>query len=317
MKLLSIRNFIYFLTLAVVIYAILISLGDLSKISLASFNWLVIPSVLFFAFLDDFIRFFKWDYFLKKINVRIPKKTSFLIFFSGLAMSITPAKVGEVLKSYLLKKTNGIEMRRSIMVVAVERLTDVLGLAILALIGSFAFIESLYYQAIIIGLMTAIFFVIALLTNKSFFIKTTKILYKIPIIKNHAKYVGEIYESSRTLLTFKSIFVATVMSVVSWFCECFAFFLLLNTLGISFSIQATSFIFAFSSVFGNAIPIPGGLGATEGSFVGLLLLNGVDLSLATLATVVIRVCTLFWGISMGIICLLMISRRISDNDEEK
>lgn len=317
MKFLSIKNFIYFLILTIIIYSSLIFIGDYQKIStqLENFNWLVIPAILFFAFFDDFIRFFKWDYFLKKINVRIPKKTSFLIFFSGLAMSITPAKVGEILKSYLLKQTNGVEMRKSIMVVAVERLTDVLGLAILALIGSFAFISSFYYQIMIVGLLMIIAFFMILLTNKSFFIKMTKLLYKIPIIKNHAKFIEEIYESSRTLLTFKSVSIATTMSVFSWFFECFAFYLLLNVLGVNFSIMASSFVFAFSSVFGNVIPIPGGLGATEGSFVGLLLLNGVQLSTATLATIIIRLGTLFYGITLGIIALILINKKIGNKNE--
>jgi hypothetical protein len=43
----------------------------------------------------------------------LPKWDSFLMFFSGLAMVITPGKVGEWLKSYLLREVHGTPVARS------------------------------------------------------------------------------------------------------------------------------------------------------------------------------------------------------------
>jgi uncharacterized protein (TIRG00374 family) len=150
-----------------------------------------------------------------------------------------------------------------------------------------------------------------LLTNRKIFLKISKLLYKVPVAKKYVKHIEEIYDNSKNILSFKSITIATTISVVSWFSECFAFYILLNSLGVTFSIQAASFVFAFSSIFGNALPLPGGLGATEGSFVGLLLLNGVSLSTATFSTVIIRICTLFFGLAIGIIALMRVNKIIN------
>ena len=313
MKVFKIKNLVMFLAIAVVVYSAMIVLSDYNKIS-DQFNMLnlwVIPVVLFFAWLDDFIRFFKWDYFLKKLRIKAPRKISFLTFFSGLSMSITPGKVGEILKSYLLKRTVGVKMRKSIMVVVFERLTDILGLSILALIGAFSFLDNLYFIALISVLMFSIFFLLALLSSKRFFMKFSKILLRLPIVKNYVKYIDNIYKSSKQLLSPKVLVISTTMSVVSWFFECLAFYILLQSLGAPLPILTVIFIFSFSSIFGSIIFVPGGLGVAESSFVALLLLSGLSIATSTLATILIRLCTLFWGIFLGIVSLAIINRIIA------
>ena len=314
MKVFKIKNLIMFLALSVIIYSIMIVVSDYNKISdqFMLLNLWVIPVVLFFAWMDDFIRFFKWDYFLKKLGIKVPWKISFLTFFSGLSMSITPGKVGEVLKSYLLKKTVGVKMRKSIMVVVFERLTDVLALSILALIGAFSFSSNPYFIILIAFLMFAVFFSFALLSSKKFFLKFSKVLVRIPVVKKYVKYISNIYKSSRQLLTPKVLATSTIMSVVSWFFECLAFYILLQALGAPLPILTVTFIFSFSSIFGSIIFMPGGLGAAESSFVALLLFAGLTMPTASLATILIRLCTLFWGIFLGIVSLTITNRIIKN-----
>ncbi|MFH1473784.1 MAG: lysylphosphatidylglycerol synthase transmembrane domain-containing protein [Candidatus Aenigmatarchaeota archaeon] len=304
------KNLIMFLAFSVIIYSVLIVAGDYNKIAdkFKLFNLWVIPVVMLFAWADDFIRFLKWDYFLKKIKIRVEKKTSFLIFFSGLAMSITPGKVGEVLKSYLLKKTVGVKMRKSIMVVVFERLTDVLALSILALLGAFSFLNNPYFIFLIAFLIFTITLAFVLLSNKKVFFKFSKVLVKIPIVKKYVKYINDIHKTSQQLLSPKVLATSTLMSVASWFLECLGFYILLHALGAPLPILTVTFIFSFSSIFGSIIFLPGGLGAAESSFVALLLFSGLTITTATLATILIRLTTLFWGILIGLVCLSILSR---------
>jgi len=319
MKILNIRSLISFLILTVIIYSILIIVGDYQKISeeLMTLNLWIIPAVMFFAWLDDFIRFFKWDYYLRRLNIKIPKKLSFFIFFSGLSMSITPGKIGEVLKSYLLKKARGIKMRKSVMVVVFERLTDVLGLAILALLGAFTFINNSYFLVLISILISLLFIAFMMLSSKRVFLKLSKILVKIPFVKKYVKYINNIFKTSKSLLSVKVLAFSTLISVVSWFSECFGFYILMQALGSPIPILTAMFIFSFSSIFGSIIFLPGGLGASEGSFVALLLFVGVSLATASLATILIRLCTLFWGIFIGIVSLTLLNRMIETSMRRK
>ena len=306
------ESLLFFVILSVIVYTVLIFIGDYQKISesLQLINIWVIPLVLLLAFMDDFIRFLKWEYFLRKLNIRISLKISFLIFFSGLSMSITPSKVGEVLKSYLLKKVKGVKIRKSIMVVVSERLTDVLALGILSLIGIASFFSYTYFLILISILLVLLFFVFSVLTNKKLFFKFYKIFLKIPIIKNYMRYVKHIHKTSKILLSFKSLTFATTISVFSWFLECLAFYILLYSLGYPIPLLSAVFIFSFSSIFGSALFFPGGLGAAESSFVLLLLLSGISITIASLSTILIRLCTLFFGVFLGIVSLLIINKLI-------
>jgi uncharacterized protein (TIRG00374 family) len=103
-----------------------------------------------------------------------------------------------------------------------------------------------------------------------------------------------------------------MISVISWGFECLAFFWVLMGVGSTPSwlllLQAT-FIFAASTLFGLVSFLPGGLGASEVSSVGLLLaLVGLSASAATTATIVIRFCTLWFGVLLGVVALAWLNR---------
>src|SRR5215471_1891391 len=71
---------------------------------LVHFRWEYLPLILGLTLFNYSWRFVKWQYYLKRLRVSIHWANSLLIFVSGLSMAITPAKVGELLKSYLLKR---------------------------------------------------------------------------------------------------------------------------------------------------------------------------------------------------------------------
>ena len=62
-------------------------------------------------------------------------------------------------------------------------------------------------------------------------------------------------------------------------------------------------IYASSVIIGVITFIPGGLGITEGSLVGLFTLEGIDVSLALILSIIIRLVTLWYSVSIGFIGL--------------
>ena len=62
------------------------------------------------------------------------------------------------------------------------------------------------------------------------------------------------------------------------------------------------FVMAFSTVVGAVSALPGGLGAAELSMTGMLvLLAGLDAAVASSATVLIRIGTLWFGVLLGLL----------------
>ena len=101
-------KFLLSLVFAAIVFAILTMYADSSNLFLAfkKFSWHYLPVILLLVLVNYLLRFWKWDYYLKLLNIPVGKKDSFIIFMSGLIMAVTPGKFGEVLKAYLLKKIN-------------------------------------------------------------------------------------------------------------------------------------------------------------------------------------------------------------------
>lgn len=298
--------------LAVVIVISLFS--DLRAVGndLLSFDWILLPLILVGTIINYWLRWLKWDYYLRylKLDRNIDRSTSGLIFTAGLVMSVTPGKMGEVLKSFLLRQRNGTAIRRSAPIVLAERLTD--GIAMLLLMGLGL---TLYPPArplfIVLVLLTIAGIVIV--QRQALALSIIRFVARLPFGQRVAPRLETIYTTTAQLLHWRILLVSTLISVVSWGFECVAFFFVLMGVGSDPSwlllLQAT-FIFAASTLFGLVSFLPGGLGASEVSSVGLLVaLVGLSASAATTATIVIRFCTLWFGVLLGVIALAWLSRR--------
>ena len=68
---------------------------------------------------------------IDRTNSRLLSRDCADILLAGLAMSITPGKVGEVLKSYLLRRKVGAPIHATAPAVLMERVTDVVAIALL------------------------------------------------------------------------------------------------------------------------------------------------------------------------------------------
>ena len=276
--------------------------------AIVKFRWSFIPLILVLTLLNYLLRFCKWDYYLRNIGIRLKGGDSLAIFLSGLTMSVTPAKLGEVFKSYLLKRLNGTEISRSVPVVFAERITDVLGLLILAAISFSAF---QYGKEVLIVVLALLLALIAIIKSRRICGGLLKVTESVPLLNKLSDSLRMAYESTHTLFGFKNLIVATAISVISWGFECLAMYFVLIGLGAGASIMLSTFIFSFSSLVGAVSMIPGGLLVAEGSFAGLLILSGMPKGIAATATMAIRLCTLWFGVIIGLITLLSIRKKIT------
>ena len=103
----------------------------------SNFNWWLLPVLLLCSIGNYLVRFSKWDYYLGLINVKISKIDSLSVFMSGLVMSVTPGKMGELLKVYLVKQLTGTAISKTAPIVFVERITDFVSLMLIALAGAY------------------------------------------------------------------------------------------------------------------------------------------------------------------------------------
>lgn len=293
-----------FIAIGFIIFIALSFFADVSHIirSFQIFKWFYLPVILFLAFLNYFLRFLKWDYYLSLINIKLAKNESFIIFMSGLAMSVTPGKLGEFLKAYLIKELKGTPISYSAPIVVAERFTDFIAIVILSTYGIFLFQYGSY--ALIVSTMLVLGFLF-IVSCHPLFLKIIHCLHNVPFLYKISHRIETAYQSAQRLMAPKPLIVATLISIGAWFCECYAFYLVFKGLIVSVSLPHATFVYAFSTLIGAVSMLPGGLGATEGSMTGLLMLLEIPKHTAVTATIIIRICTLWFAVFVGIVTLIL------------
>ncbi|MCA0353051.1 MAG: flippase-like domain-containing protein [Chloroflexi bacterium] len=301
-----------------VVLGVIVMLGlalfsDIGKVgdSLSTFNWLMLPAVLGFTIFNYVLRWLKWDYYLRKLGqgTNVSYGQSALLFTAGMVMAVTPGKVGEVLKSGLLKRLNGTPISRSAPIVLAERLTD--GLAMLLLMATGLALYPPARPAFVVLVILSVLG-LALFQNRRIALGFIGWLERGRLAR-FAKPLHSFYESSAELLSGRLLVVSTIISVVSWAGECVAMYYVLRGFGAEASgslLLQSTFIFAASTLFGLVSFLPGGLGASEVSST-LLITTLVKLGegAATAATIVIRFCTLWFGVLLGIVAMSIFAHR--------
>lgn len=273
--------------------------------ALGRFHWRLLPLILGATLVNHALRFLKWDFYLRLLAVPLARRQSLLIFLAGLTMAITPGKLGEVLKAFLVRDLVGTPVSLTASVVMAERLTDVAGLLLLAALG----LTALPYGAALLGAVAGIL-VLALLALRSRRLgdAAPRLLEGRGPLARLAGPFRLFLGSGRTLLAPGALAFAVVLSVVSWFFECLALSVVLDGLDVTVSLRAATFVYAFASLAGAVSMIPGGLGIAEGSLAGLLVALGASLPDAVAATLLIRAATLWLAVGLGASMLGLVFR---------
>lgn len=293
---------------------------------LSDFNWWLLPLILLFTLFNYALRFFKWDVYLRLIGATgVSKKNSLMIFLSGMAMAMTPGKVGEVLKSFLLKQVRGTPIAASAPVVLAERLTDGIAMLILALVGLFQFGGS--YRAVMIGVAIFVLVFLFLFQNRTLFDRLLTMGEGVPFLAKRVHSFHAFYDSSYELFRLPNLLFGVGVGVVSWSGEVVAFVLVLLGLGLPFSasmVVLCAFILSVSSLIGAVTFLPGGLGTTDVSITGMLqvlvpialapAVTVMSKDTAVAATLLIRFSTLWFGVAIGLIALSLVQRVIGNPD---
>jgi len=304
----NIRTGIVFsLLLAFVVTTAIAFYSDVPRMvaALAHFRWTYLPLILGFTLFNYFWRFVKWQYYLRRLKIVLDWRRSLLIFLSGLSMAITPGKVGELLKSYLLRSTTGVAISRTSPIIVAERLTD--GIAMLGLAATGLVLYRFGWQIMLVLLVLGILGIL-LVQNRTLALACLDQLGRLPKMMRVTTAIRAFYESSYILLQWRPLLLAISIGVISWSGECVALYFVYTGLGVAASFDLfikAVFILAISSLIGSASGLPGGLGTADGSMIGLTrVLISPSASVGGAATLLIRLCTLWFGLALGGAALL-------------
>lgn len=224
-------------------------------------------------------------------------------------MTVTPGKMGEGLKAYLVKKETGNRFSETVPLLIFERLTDGIAMIILALGGVYFFRQSLLF--FVFSTLIVIGFILFIYAKEA----VVNLIKKFEARFFHIKildFAVSFFDNSQKLLTGKNLITAVFLGMIAWSFEGVSLYLLIN----QFVSQTATpnplsqlfyslFIFFFSSIAGFLVLIPGGVGVAEGSISSFLVLFfKLTVSQAVFVTLVFRFVTLWFGVSLGLLFLI-------------
>ena len=300
--------------LGAVLYAAAVLYVDASALAaaLASFRWGALAAALALSSVNYLLRFWKWELCLGWLAVRAPgpgnapaltRGRSLVIYLAGLSMSVTPGKVGEVLRSALLKQSDGVPFTRTAPVVVADRLTDLVALVVLSLVGVLQFRE---YLPVVAATLAVVLGGVVVLGSPRLTRAILRGIERVPGLGGVAARAELLVESAARLLRLRHLAALTLLSVLGWGLECVGYWLILRGFaGVDASLALCTFLWATTTLIGALSFLPGGLGATEGSLAVLVsrLAVGVTQPVALASTLLIRASTLWYGEAVGAACL--------------
>jgi glycosyltransferase 2 family protein len=313
------RSLVISLLLGLALCVVLAFYADAQKLGagILSFDFVRLPLILLLVFGNYVLRFFKWHGYLLALHIRVPLGQSVLIFLSGLLLSVTPGKLGELLKSALLKQSYDVPVTTSAPIVFAERVTDFLALITLSLFGVLTFG---YGLKVVAGTALVLVLMLTYLASQRLSLATIRLFARLPGGSRVAPRLEELYGSTVRLIRPLLLVWTTVLSVIAWSLEAVAFCLILGGFdGIVVEVGTAFFIYAFATIFGAVTMLPGGLFATEGSMVALLqeVFRMVpDAATATAATLLLRLSTLWFGVLVGGVAYTLYSLRRPPPDDQ-
>ncbi len=291
--------------IGVIILIILALIADIRQVSqvMAQFQWQYFLFAIGFTLLNYFLRFIKWHFYLHQIGIKsISGIESARLFVAGFPLAITPGKVGEALKGVWLQQRSNIPIAKGISVVVAERISDGLAVLFLSTFGVVAYPQYWLVFVIILSLLLLII-IVSQIRPLSYWL--LNILDRLPVLSKFSAPLKEFYEGSFALFKPGATIFAVTLGVISWFGEGIGFFLIFVGLGLEPRVQMAAesvFILAFSTVVGAASALPGGLGAAEASIAGMItLIINPPAAITASATFLIRLATLWFGVSLGLL----------------
>lgn len=284
-----------------------------TRAQMARLSVVQLLALLALSAVNYLLRGLRWHIFARRLGLPTGILQDIRHFLGGFAMSVTPGRVGELIRMRWLKRETGWAYERTAPMVLVDRAMDLAAMAvilgvsvsvaasgirgaapvtILALIGAFVATR----PALLGGLADLGF----------------RFTGRLP------RLFARVRKAARSLQRFShgpTLAVAVLLGLIGWMAEGYAFHLLLVWMGADIGLGKAVAIFVFSTLAGGLTGAPGGVGGAEAAMIALLALDGVPMEVSVPATVIIRVTTLWFALGIGM-AVFPVAERLSLRDRD-
>lgn len=280
--------------------------SELSRMSLAPVlrSWDLVIAAIGLSLANYALRCLRWREYMRRLGTSVTLPFATLSYVAGFAFTLSPGRVGEIIRA---RYYPGTPLHRVAAAIFVERLTDVLALLVLATLIVTAFHR---YQSMIWFAAIAVAIVLATLTLLPWhqiadFIAASR---RIPaFVARIGLGIIRMVIAARSLLSPGLVLLGFMVSLTAWGLEGVGLSVLAGIIGpAQLDLPLAIGIYAVAALIGALSFIPGGLGSTEAVLTALLTTQGYSIADALLVALVCRLATLWLGICLGWVAVIVL-----------
>ncbi len=259
--------------------------------------WWILPGIAVY-FVGVWIRTWRWHYMLRQFKP-VPVKKLFPVVCIGYAgNNIYPARAGEVIRSYVLKKNEDIPISGSLATVLVERIFDGL-IMLLFVFVSLPFVSNIPLQyrnfviilSIIFGIALVVFIAVAARPEWVMKIYAPIANFLIPA-KFRPKFDGVIERFLFGLASLQSprdVMMMFFTTILIWLAETLKYWFVMHAFDFSVSFITLMLMNGIVNLFTTLPSAPGYIGTFDAPGIKVLVdVGGVDPTIAAAYTLVLH-----------------------------
>jgi uncharacterized protein (TIRG00374 family) len=272
-------------------------------VALLSHSWLFVGA-LGMVFLSIAVRVARWLYYGRHFDWPIPAVPSSMAFIASIALTATPGKAGELVKSALLRMRYGTALSESAGVLLIERLTDLIAIVLFAVVGMSFFTGFGHYVLLSVVLLPPL----VLFLGK--FPLRNVLLAAQARSERSKKFIAgllRLLDTAGSLLRPKPFIIGSLFALIAWSCEVMALYLIMLQLlpDLLIAPWVAFGVFGLATIVGVLVLLPGGVGGFEATAIFLLIQFGATPADAAIVTIVFRSITLWLMSFIGLIVLIL------------
>lgn len=294
----AVRLIALFVLLWVAVYILIVSMSEdinglKQKLSSISLGNLLTPVAL--SLVSYLFRFIRWRLIIRRLGHNLSVTSDFIYYLSGFALTMTPGKTGETIRSAFLLQA-AVPVQTSLSAFVIERSFDLLVVGFLGMLLFFspALVLISFLLMLVIISLTVVWF--AGWQGSQY--KSNLPTFVLRLLSLFAHVAGA--------LNPKSVAGYAFLGCVAWSAQGLGFFCIVSLFSQDMDVLKSISTYCAGLLVGAASLIPGGIGVTEASLSWLLQTQGLDQNSAILSALISRGCTLWLAVALGCCALVAI-----------
>ncbi len=242
-------------------------------------------------------------YMLKVLKISQPPDIVGLIYMAAQPVTLLPA--GELYRSKAMETYRGVPMAKSVPTFTAQGIFEGIGLAAVAVIATIA----LGYQRLPALILLVLVAIGVWTIRKGYLAEITRVLNALPFVQISRSKLRRFSERNQELLRGRPFWVIMAMSVAIEIIGVAIAWHSVAGLGGSINLFHAALLYTLPVIVSFLSFLPGGVGASEQSAIGLLLLVGQSGAVAVAATLVMRASITGLGLVFGVLAWLWVKFR--------